>query len=153
VFGTEEYEALQRRVTRDEGVVADLKSRSQSDKKARQVASLERAHEVDKQLLMGMTVRASLYPLGAMMLTYFLLGMLFPGVVARLPFEAVAPFKYMTHRGLEGDDFRDASYMVFMVLANAAVKPLVGKALGVEPPKGSAPGSMWANAMGAAKGA
>jgi uncharacterized membrane protein (DUF106 family) len=56
-------------------------------------------------------------------------------VVARLPFEPIGLLHGISHRTLEGDDFRDCSYMFFYVLTNMAVRGNLKKFLGFEPPK------------------
>eukprot|EP00124_Ichthyophonus_hoferi_P001638 Ihof_evm15s90 gene=Ihof_evmTU15s90 len=45
--------------------------------------------------------------------------------LARLPFLPFSLIQGMTHRGLEGEDYYEASYMCIYVLGSMAIRPLV----------------------------
>jgi hypothetical protein len=62
---------------------------------------------------------------------YWVLSTLFDGVVfVRLPFEPIAWFRAMTHRGLPGEDYRQAGFLFFFALANLGLRPVLAKLLG-----------------------
>lgn len=44
---------------------------------------------------------------------------------------------------LQGDDYRQASYLFIFVCTNMAIKPLLVKHLGLEPPKAAQAAADW----------
>jgi hypothetical protein len=80
---------------------------------------------------MGLQLRSSVL-VGVLNIgLYWVLSTLFAGVVfVRLPFEPIAWFKAMTHRGLPGEDFREAGFLFFFVLCNMGLRPVVSKLMG-----------------------
>jgi calcium load-activated calcium channel len=80
---------------------------------------------------------------GSSLVTFWVLRAAYAGaVVATLPFTPVSPFKMMTHQGLPGEDYTQASYMMFFVLTNMALKPVLARALKLEAPKVGGAGAM-----------
>lgn len=70
---------------------------------------------------------------------FWFLSSLFSGVVMlRLPFEPFGFLTGITHRGLEGDDMRDASFVFVYALTSMVVQPLVTKLMGTEQAGGAA---------------
>lgn len=86
---------------------------------ARDIAHMERALLEDRQLFGGITLRAMLCTTAGSLLAFWLLRMLFGGVVvATLPFEPIAWFRYMTHQSLEA---RGALSFVFNISIRASI--------------------------------
>ena len=108
------------------------KAQPKADKRhAQNVARLERYVTADKQFLTGMGLRYTMLFALLGMLQFYVLSSAFHGVVvARLPFTPFTMFSFMTHRGLEGTDLREAGWLVFFVLGNMGIKPLVTRLIG-----------------------
>ena len=51
-------------------------------------------------------------------------------IVAILPFQPMLFFKALAHRGIEGEDFTECSYMLIYILCNMSFKGIVQKFLG-----------------------
>ena len=61
---------------------------------------------------------------------------LFKGIpVARLPFTPLSIFRKLTHRLLDGEDYRDASSHLILMLASMSIRGSIAKIFGGGPPK------------------
>merc|ERR1712146_166161 len=70
-----------------------------------------------------------------MALNWYISG-LFKGIpVARLPFTPLSIFRKLTHRLLEGEDYKDASSHLILMLASMSVRGSIAKIFGGGPPK------------------
>lgn len=117
-------------------------SREVLRRREREVAHQVQQLTADRQRFGGFSLRAMALTAGAQFAAFWVLRSLFSGVViATLPFEPPGLFRGMTHMGLPGTNGREASFLLFYMLGNTGVKPLLAKALGIEPPK-SAGGAM-----------
>lgn len=113
-------------------------SREVLRRREREVAHMDTQLKTDRQLLGGLSLRAMALSAGAQFGTFWLLRSLFSSVViATLPFEPPGLFRGMTHMGLPGANGREASFLLFYMLGNMGIKPLLAKALRIEPPKGA----------------
>jgi len=64
------------------------------------------------------------------------LGTEFQGVVvARLPFEPFFLIKGISHRGLQGDDMTECSYMLLYIMISYIIRTNIQKLFGFEPPR------------------
>lgn len=122
---------------------AELSGGTKSARRSKELQSLESALAADRQQLGGLSLRAMLLSTGSSLVTFWLLRAAYAGVVvATLPFTPFALFKMMTHQGLPGDDYTQASYMMFFVLTNMALKPVLARALKLEAPKVGGAGAL-----------
>lgn len=60
----------------------------------------------------------------------------------RLPFEPFEFLTFITHRGLPGTDYREASFMFIYALSSMIVNPLMAKVMGTEHLAANAPNAM-----------
>jgi len=105
----------------------------------REAAPKQQQLNADRQRFGALGLRAMALTAIAQFVTFLVLRSLFLGVVvATLPFEPPGLFKGVTQMGLKGAKGSDASFLLFYVLGNMGLKPLLAKALRLEPPKGSA---------------
>ena len=75
-----------------------------------------------------------------LMLTFWSLKSKYEGIVlARLPFEPFSIVRGLSHRGLEGEDFRECGVIFVYVLCCMAIKPNLQRVLGQTPLKHSLP--------------
>jgi len=64
------------------------------------------------------------------------LGAEFQGVVVgKLPFDPFFLIRGITHRGLQGDDFTECSYMFMYIIVSYIVRANIQKVFGFEPPR------------------
>lgn len=59
-------------------------------------------------------------------------------MVEYLSYTPAGFFTNITHKGLEGDDMTQASWLFVFILTNMATKPLIAKAMGTEQPAAAA---------------
>eukprot|EP01117_Protostelium_nocturnum_P007483 TRINITY_DN2675_c0_g1_i1.p1 TRINITY_DN2675_c0_g1~~TRINITY_DN2675_c0_g1_i1.p1 ORF type:complete len:171 (-),score=56.25 TRINITY_DN2675_c0_g1_i1:25-537(-) len=65
---------------------------------------------------------------------YFINSSYYGVTVARLPFEPFGFIQGISHRGLEGNDYKDCSMAFFYLLASMALRTNIQKILGTAPP-------------------
>ena len=134
---------IERRTAQLENLKAEAVAPHMEKRHAKDVDRLEREISADKQFLAGSQMRGTMPFMVLQVVHYFVISYLYSGVVfARLPFTPVAPFSLMTHRGLAGDDYREAGFLLFFTLGNVAIKPIITKLLGDGKPKAAGGGFM-----------
>ena len=113
------------------------------DKLSKKVAALE-AELASRNRELSMSKMQSTFVVGLSMLAVFgLLNNLFEGVaVAKLPFEPFGLLRSMSHRGLGGSDFTDASVTFIYILCSLSVRANVQRYMGLTPKAAPGP-SIW----------
>ena len=110
---------------------------SEQKNKEKKVAKLQDQKKALTAQLMPFNTRMAMVNLVVMLCAYQLLNGLFGGaVIALLPFEPMGMFTAITHRGLEGENFREASAHFFFALGLMWARANVQKSLetyGVKP--------------------
>ena len=78
------------------------------------------------------------------LLTFYSLKTSYEGVVvARLPFEPFAMIRGVSHRGIDGEDYRECGVILLYIICSMAIKPNLQRALGHSPPKSAMPKTIW----------
>lgn len=158
VTGQPAYVAVAERVARKEEEVAAAKALAarETGKKSRQAS--ERATELEAEAkqyntaLAGLSMRSMIIATVANLALFWILSSVYDGVtMLRLPFEPIGFVTGITHRHVPGDDLRDAGVVAVLVLTSMALRPVVPKLLGIEPPKTTDPfAAAFASAMNTA---
>lgn len=118
----------------------DLKAKGGTRNETR-LREARRDLKARQQELTSLTVRAQFITIAISVVSFWVVGSLFDGVVVgRLPFTPIDWFAPMTHRRLPGEDLTDTSYLFFFAMANMAIRPLVPKLVGSERPAVEMPG-------------
>lgn len=114
------------------------------DKLAKKVSALdEQLKERNRELSMSKMQSTVVVGL-SMLLVFGLLNNLFEGVaVAKLPFEPFGLLRSMSHRGLSGSDYTDASVTFIYILCSLSVRANVQRFMGLTPKAAPGP-SIWA---------
>ncbi|KAG5189486.1 integral membrane protein DUF106-domain-containing protein [Tribonema minus] len=100
------------------------------------VENLEKEKNLTETALQATKFKASLVTAVGMISGVWTLNRFFKGlVVFTLPFRAPFPFRLLTHRGLEGDDYRQISVTFMFILTAMLMRRVIDKKLGSPMPK------------------
>uniref|UniRef100_A0A7S4I6A2 Calcium load-activated calcium channel n=1 Tax=Prymnesium polylepis TaxID=72548 RepID=A0A7S4I6A2_9EUKA len=117
------------------------KDEGKQDKK---LTMLEKEVDATNRDLTLFKMRANMATAFMHMLTFYSLKTNYEGlVIARLPFEPFAMIRGITHRGLEGDDYRECGVILVYIICSMAMKPNLQRVLGHAPPKTAMPKTIW----------
>lgn len=144
VYRHEGYKELCGKVERIQGTLDELKNKVVAINKRKGVDRKREAAEKDLQRLSTMLQRKRMWSqLGSVVLfigIYQYIGSVYAGEsLAILPFEPIGFIRGISHRGLDGEDWTQASFAFVYMLAGMGLRPIVQKLIGNEGPKVS----MW----------
>mmetsp|Transcript_37229 Transcript_37229/g.148588 ORF Transcript_37229/g.148588 Transcript_37229/m.148588 type:complete len:189 (-) Transcript_37229:538-1104(-) len=124
---------LNKRLEKEEATLVGLEKRKVQEKK------IERYNEDIKNAtsqLNGSRFKVNIGISLLLMIVYRLISFQYYGkAVATLPFEPIPYLRGMTHRGLEGENFRECSFAFIYAMCTMALKGTMQKALGHAAPR------------------
>jgi len=133
LYRKEDYKYLRGRIEfmENEAKKITLTSGKKSEKKAKMFKSQlnTRKQEMNK-MKMKSTVFTSLLFMGTM---YYMKRAFEGFVVARLPFEPFSIVSSLSHRGLDGDDMNDCSFIFLYILCSMGIRANVKRIMGFSP--------------------
>ncbi|KAK4524680.1 hypothetical protein GAYE_SCF05G2583 [Galdieria yellowstonensis] len=142
VYRTEDYQRkiahfhdLHRKLEKERNAIVTYDRRRAQERKISNLEESVKAASADMNLA---KMKVNLAISALYFLFYRFLNALFQRqVMARLPFVPIKWLWGMTHRNLEGDDYRDCSFVFLYTLASMFLKAILSKAMGTAPPRTS----------------
>eukprot|EP00127_Corallochytrium_limacisporum_P000821 Clim_evm107s25 gene=Clim_evmTU107s25 len=132
------YKRLRKKMEDDSVKYNEAKRLADTNPNNKQMA--KRAKNLENQLralageMSGLQVKSNFANAFTLMGGLYGMSYYFDGVVVgRLPFQPIELFTSITHRGIEGDDYLDCSYIFLYVMLSMSVRPLISKIVNEEP--------------------
>jgi len=140
VYRTDNYQAQRAKIERVTNKLQRKKSKPiPLDKKKRADKRIAQYEQMlsDTNKDMTFSKMQSMVVVGITLVSLFgILSGHFSGrVVARLPFEPISIVRTLSHRGLDGGDVTECSFMLIYILCSISFRSNIQKLLGFAPPK------------------
>jgi len=149
VYRTKGFKELKKKMDRFTKDVEKFKDHKNKERKQKKREVAEKALQECQRSMSMMNMKSTLVLAVTMISVLQAMSHAYDKVVlARLPFTPIGFLRGISHRGLEGDDFRACSYIFFYVITGMGLRANVKKALqeaGITPemPKGTANTGMF----------
>eukprot|EP01138_Halocafeteria_seosinensis_P016412 gb/GECG01016743.1/.p1 GENE.gb/GECG01016743.1/~~gb/GECG01016743.1/.p1 ORF type:complete len:187 (+),score=18.50 gb/GECG01016743.1/:1-561(+) len=139
VYRHEHFQELQRKLDKTKAQLEEAKQKIPSAGKKknheRRIEQLEKdsasfGQQLTRQMMKIQIITPVLFIASYRLMSNYLYGV----PVARLPFQPISFIQGLSHRGLEGEDYYECSYMFFFAMCSMAFKQTISSMTGIKKP-------------------